>query len=184
MPYLTAAVILVAAASATNLVLTFGIIRRMRSTTASAAAVTGRSVSPPPTLPVGTELAPFTAHTVDGREVGRESLLGERGLIGFFSTSCGACKEQVPDFAAYAAGEGFGADRALAVVQGPAAEATEFVAAHFGSAGTTVIVEPEGGPVSQALGVVAFPLFYLVNAEGRLEQVEFTVKRLHTTVGA
>lgn len=183
MPYLTAAVILVGAATAVNLVLTFGIIRRMRLSAQKAEPP--RTVAPPPKLPVGTELAPFTATTVDGREVGRESLLGERSLIGFFSTSCGACKEQAPGFVSYAEAEGYDAGRVLAVVQGPAEETDAFVTHLAGeTAAPGVIVEPAGGPVSEALGVAAYPLFYRVDAEGRLEQVEFSLRHLNTTVGA
>ena len=181
MPYLIAAVILIGLACAANLLLTFGVIRRLKAGAGTPSADHGL----PPTLPVGSPLPTFAADTIDGARVDNTTMAGSRQLIGFFSTSCASCKDRAPEFLAYAAAEGFDSRRTLAIVQGPAAHTAEFVRAHLDAASSlSIAVEPEDGPLARSLGVVAFPQFYLVDADGHLESVALSIRRLPTTAGA
>ena len=120
MAILTAAVILVGVLVLLDLLLTLGLIKRVRThaelldklvnaTPASVHAVE------PGQLPPGKPIGEFTATTSDGLEISRESFDG--GLVlGFFSTWCDTCAEQLPGFLAYA--EPLGRERVLAVVHG------------------------------------------------------------------
>lgn len=154
MTYLTAAVVLVGAIAVVDLVLTVGVVRRLREHTAELTALRGPAAGAD--LPAGSPVGDFTATSVTGRPVTRGTLTGS-ALVGFFSQGCPACAEQLPDFVAHAAG---GAVPALAVVAGDPAGVTETVQALRPVA--TVVVEPADGPVQRAFAVAGFPTFVLV----------------------
>ena len=87
MPLLTAAVIVLTALVAVDLVLSGAIIRRLRETEARLAEMTGGSApgpelgSPLPELPADSELR-------------QSDLLGASTIIGFFATGCRYCAPQ------------------------------------------------------------------------------------------
>ena len=158
MAYLVAAVVLVGAIATVNLLLTVGVVRRLREHTAELAA---RRDDPagPAGLPVGAPVGEFAATGVSGRPVTR-AMLDRPALVGFFSPGCAPCKEKLPDFVAQAARRPGGPDAVLAVVVGDPAEAAESVAALRPVA--TVVVEPEDGPLQWAFAIGGFPTFVLV----------------------
>jgi thiol-disulfide isomerase/thioredoxin len=184
MPYLIAAVVLIGLACAANLMLTFGVIRRLKAAAdLGAAAGPGRGM--PPLLPVGGQLPAFRTQTVGGGRLDNAALAGARTLIGFFSTQCEPCREHAPDFLRYAAAEKIDPERVVAVVQGTVDQTSEFVGSCLrGGADVMVVAEPDGGPVAKSLGAVAFPQFYLVDGDGTLETVELSINLLPTTAGA
>ncbi|MER5640914.1 TlpA disulfide reductase family protein [Kitasatospora sp. NPDC002227] len=180
MPYLTAAVVLVAVACAANLLLTFGVIRRLRAGTPEAAGPSGFPMAPQ--LAVGAEIPAFTATSTDGQEITLDGLLGRPTLVGLFSTACDTCRDQAPEFVAHAT-SAHGDDRnVIALVQGPAEDAGDLIAALGGAA--RVIVEPLDGPFSKAFQARTFPTVYELGVDGRVAHAQLGVGRLPAPVGA
>jgi len=155
MAYLAAATALVGLLATVNLLLTVGVVRRLREHTTelaelrSGAAVGGGDIIAPPGSPVGE----LVTSDVDGHPV----TLGDRALVGFFSPHCEPCRERLPEFVAHAAQRAGGV---LAVVAGSPEEAAEAVDQLRPVA--TVVVEPDQGPVQKAFRVTGFPAFALV----------------------
>src|ERR1700685_2078528 len=97
MAILAAAVTVIGVLCLTDLLLTFGVIRRLRSHSellagylTAGSAIVG--------LRTGRSPEPFSAVTTDGVAVNVSSGLR---LAAFFSSSCSACPEQVPPFPQY-----------------------------------------------------------------------------------
>ncbi|GAA2590071.1 hypothetical protein SMC26_20370 [Actinomadura fulvescens] len=158
MAFLLALVVFVGLLCTVDLLLTVGVIRRLREHTELLAARN----EPPGGLPVGSAVGEFTAVDTDGRAVTRESL-DDGTLVGFFSPGCAPCEEIKPRFAEAAGTDG--GRRALAVVSGPGGRET----AEGLSAVARVIVEDDpGGPVCAAFQVQAFPTLYRLGPGGRV----------------
>lgn len=164
MGYLTAAVVLVGLLCLFTLLLLLGVIRKLRD---HARLLDLLAAAPPEAMhPAGTPVGEFTTATLDGEIVSR-GRLREATLVGFFSPSCGPCRENLPEFAQRARRMPGGPDQVLAVVVAhPAQAGTDFAdrlttVAH-------VAVEPPDGPVAGAFGVRRFPAYGLVDADGVL----------------
>lgn len=167
MAYLVAAMIALGVLGLLNLVLTVGVIRRLKQQAVERHTVDHQSlVLPAPLPPAGTVVADFTVSTVDGTSLSREGLAGET-LVGFFSPGCTACEELLPEFVAYAASFPGGVDRVLAVVESMAEDATRYITAL--SPVARVVADPPGrGVVVPAFSVKAFPGVAVVDADGRI----------------
>jgi hypothetical protein len=168
MTFLTAVVVVVGIVCVLNLLLLFGVIRRLKEhdqaiakiplgTTASAPADSMRAP--------GSEVDEFTAVSTDDLPVTKEALTGET-LVGFFSVSCPPCVEGAPKFAAHAAGVPGGKDSVLTVVVADGDEDPAQMVATL-SDGARVVVEGYEGPMATAFGVTAFPT-YAVVASGKI----------------
>ncbi|MFH9009632.1 hypothetical protein ACH4E5_41220 [Streptomyces afghaniensis] len=115
MAALTSAVVLVGILCAVDLLLTIGVIKKLREYgPAGPAGAPGRGMAP---LRPGEELPAFTAVAVDGAPVSRSWLPGG-ALLAFLSPNCEPCRAKLPELVAYAAAEPGGRDRTLAVVVG------------------------------------------------------------------
>jgi len=97
MAILVAAIGLVGLLCLADLLLTFGVIRRLREHTEQLAGLRGQD-APVHGLPYGATPEAFTALTASG-----ERLTGPAGLrvVAFFAAGCSACPERVPAFLAY-----------------------------------------------------------------------------------
>ncbi len=89
MKALAIAVVLFGALSVLNLLLLFGVLRRLREGVGSRPQP-GGAVPGPPMAPVGTIVQGTTA-SWDGET-----------LVGFFTPGCGPCEQQLPAFIEYA----------------------------------------------------------------------------------
>jgi thiol-disulfide isomerase/thioredoxin len=173
-PYVAAALLLLGALCLFNLVLIFGVIRRLREHTE---ALSGLSLVGGPSeviLPAGSAVGPFVAVTVDGAAVSRDDLDGET-LVGFFAPGCRNCEAQLPQFVELATRHPGGPHRVLAVVVGaPEPDA----AASTGGAGSptvaalarvarVVLARPDA-EVTKAFGVQGFPAYAVVGPAGVL----------------
>ncbi|GAA1539646.1 TlpA family protein [Dactylosporangium maewongense] len=153
MPYLAAATVLACLLGAFNLLLTLGIVRRLRAMTGATAAHAPQVVASPGETP-----EPFQATTVDGEELrGTPS-----GLVGFFSPDCPACTERLPEFVAYATA--VGRQRVLAVLIGEPHELGGLTADLRDVARVTT--EPVFGPVATAFAVTGYPAVALLDDTG------------------
>jgi hypothetical protein len=154
---LIAAVVLVGAVCAINLLLTLAVIRRL--------AEYGRRLAqaapgPRPFPAAGTKLADFTAASVDGLTVSTEFFEGPT-VVGVFSTNCSACHERLSEFTAFL--NTAKPERALALVVGDRPEAEELSGRLPGS--LPIVIEDRDGPMSRAFQIPAYPSFYLVDGE-------------------
>ncbi|MBO3741491.1 TlpA family protein disulfide reductase [Actinoplanes flavus] len=157
MGYLYALVAVLSAISVLNLLLTLGIIRRLRSRPMN------QPVDYPGVLPAGTVLEDFAARDLRGRPVSRDELSG-RTLVGFFSPGCSSCLDRLPDFVAVSAA--FGRERSWAVLLGDVASAGEYLPSLEPVA--RVVPQDPDGPLISAFSVSAFPTFFVVDATGRI----------------
>ncbi|MFE6306543.1 TlpA disulfide reductase family protein [Nocardiopsis sp. NPDC057823] len=160
-----AAAVLAVALCLLDLLLTVGVIRRLKEHTElirnlSTAGMPDRTVLAP-----GERSAPFTATAEDGGTVGTDSL-ADPTLVAVFSPGCGACAEQLPLFVDRAAAFPGGRGDVLAVLAGSPGEVEE--EARRLAPVARVVVEGAAGPVAEALGVRAFPAFLRLDSTGRV----------------
>lgn len=163
MSYLVAAVVVLAVLVLIDLVLTLGVVRRLREhATLLAAGPRGPAVLQV-MRPAGELVDDVKATTVDGDVVSMPPLDGPV-VVGFFSRECRTCTERLPEFLAFAAGLPAGTARPVVVAVGddPAdlVEAARPVA--------RVVTEPIDGPVSTAFGVTALPALCVLGPTGRI----------------
>ncbi|MEU4657547.1 hypothetical protein AB0G32_27030 [Streptomyces sp. NPDC023723] len=167
MPVLTTFVALVGIVCALDLVLTLGVVKRLREHTELLGAVRGE----PARLEVGEEVGGFDTSTTTG-EMLTPDLLAGPVLFGVFSPTCEPCKDKLPRFVEYARRADGGPFSVVATVVGDADAAADFVAEL--SQVAHVVVEESGGAMSTALGIRAFPSVLLAErtADGRLVVVD------------
>lgn len=169
---LTAAVTLFAVFSALNLLLTFGVIRRLRVHDTMLGR-TARAGMPDVLLAAGGEPQPFEpVATTSGGPLTRDDLRG--AVVAFFSHDCAGCREQAPAFVELA--RALEPGRVVAVVAGDPAANRELVGALEPFARVTV--EPHQGPVQRAFAVRGFPAMCVLDGDGLIEGTATTVDAL------
>lgn len=160
MPILTAAVVLVGLLCVLDLLLSFGIIRRLREQNETLKNVQQRAADPDIALPAGATIGAFAATTVGGTDLANADLEGARALVGFFSPNCEPCKERMPQFIEYATRfEG----KVVAIAAGSEEETADMVV-RLGEV-AEVILEDDGGVVHQAFGASGYPALCLVDGD-------------------
>ncbi|GLX06962.1 redoxin domain-containing protein [Microbispora sp. NBRC 16548] len=154
-----------------NLLLTAGVIRRLRAYDILPAARSDpgrwRVVHKPSRTmrAAGERVGAFHGHTVRGEPIGEEFFARSTTLVGAFTAGCQACEERLPEFAEFAAAFPGGGTQVLALLVGDARDLADKVRQLEPVA--TVVVEPDrGGPVGEALGVRAYPALALVDPGG------------------
>ena len=164
MPVLISAVVLVGAVCALDLLLSIGVIRRLRVHTTLLDQLRDASATPDVMLPAGAPPGDFAATTVDGERLSAESL--GPTLVGFFMPHCGGCAEELPNFVRYARAAVDGPHRPLAVVVAED-DGDEEVAGYIAKLGAVarVVRETPAGPLASAFSVTGFPAFCLVGAD-------------------
>lgn len=163
--FLTALVVVVGIVGVLNLLLLFGVIRRLKEHDQAIARIPYGAMGSAPAESMrapGSEVDEFTAVSTDDVPVTKEALTAET-LVGFFSVSCAPCIESAPKFAEHAAGVPGGKDSVLTIV---VAESDDDPSELIGILGHSarVVVEGYGGPIATAFGVTAFPTYAVVAA--------------------
>jgi hypothetical protein len=176
---LTAVAVLAGALCLLNLVLTLGVVRRLREHAVLLAKL--QPTAPNPMLAVGERVGSFDTVTVDGRPVSRDTLDGPT-LLGIFSPDCSACAERLPNFVDLAGGYPGGRERVLAVVVGDEHETVAQVAALAPVA--RVVVEAANGPISRATSVRGYPAFGVLDEGGHVLSAGTNLDLLDVLVGA
>ncbi|MEU8199254.1 redoxin family protein [Microbispora amethystogenes] len=159
MAVLAAAVILLGGLVLVNLLLTGAVIRKLRKIAKETSAGRPESAG----LAVGAEVPAFSARTVADTKVGADDLAGAPTLVGFFSTDCRHCLPKAPVFAATAREAEAAGVRTLAVIVAGQEEPADLLAALADD--VRVVVESEGGAMTGAFEVAAFPSFFLVGPD-------------------
>ncbi|GII65755.1 hypothetical protein Skr01_58400 [Sphaerisporangium krabiense] len=176
MPLIIAALLLIGVLSVLNLLLTYGVIRRLRR---HATLIEGGAMSggPPMTmLEPGTTVGDFAVLTTDGVPLTRETLPG-RTLVAFFSSSCRPCRDKLPAFVEQAHGYSGGRDATVCVVIGDTAESADMVAA-LEPVAHVVTGEHGDDEISRAFQVQGYPSYYLTRDKGVVEAGAFDLAAL------
>jgi thiol-disulfide isomerase/thioredoxin len=163
MPYLFVFTAAVAVLTVFDLVLTMGVVRRLRSHTELLDRLTTGGLARKLIVEPGQAPADASATTVDGALVTTADL-GDT-LVGFFSPTCTPCAERAPQFVEYARRLPGGRSRAVAVVVSGTEGAPDALTALFEPV-ARVVVEPPEGPLATAFQVVGFPALCLLDSTG------------------
>ncbi|MFD5387903.1 TlpA family protein disulfide reductase [Streptomyces sp. NPDC127074] len=180
MAYLTAGVIFVGLLCLLDLVLTFGVIRRLREQ--EPAEATGGLRDAPSVLAPGSTVAAFSALDMMGGKLTRESL-AEGLAITFLSPGCPACEEVLPLVVERA--RQYGADQVLAVVvreEGDDADPAEFMERL--SPVARVVVTDQGDELTEAFALTGMPAYVAMGPEGRIADSGRTLPRRAGSVRA
>jgi hypothetical protein len=172
MAVLAAAVAIVAVLCLLDLVLTFGVIRRLREHTE---LISSRNIADLPIMGLTAGELPeaVSAVTISGEPV--HTAAGFR-VVAFFSVMCSVCPERVAPFTAYVTRNGLSRDSVLAVVVGgqdappPYQDQLAQVA--------QVCAEDYEGALGRAFKVIGYPAFCLLDADGAMLATGFDPARL------
>ncbi|MCG7525549.1 redoxin domain-containing protein [Streptomyces sp. OfavH-34-F] len=158
---LVAAVVIIGCLSLFNLLLTLAVARR------SSQSTTSNTEPPANRLPDGAPLPEFTVETLEHGTIGRADIQGE-AVVGFFSTSCRPCRDQAPDFVKAVQNIPGGREQVLAFVKGGGPAEKELV--ELLAPVARVVTEPAGGSGAsqEAFGIVRWPSYLNVAADGRI----------------
>lgn len=180
-PYLVASVVFVGVLCLLDLILTFGVIRRLREHTERLSLLaTEQSAMDSVMQGAGTEVGDFAAETLSGDQISRADLAGDM-LVAFFTPQCPACSERLPDFITRAKNMPGGRDRVLAIVVGSPTEVRDLCDRLAPVA--QVVRDSDAGPVTQAFGVQGYPAFALLR-DGVVQASHHTLDPLPEAVGA
>jgi hypothetical protein len=138
-----------------SLIMTYGVVRRLREHDRQLAQLQAVLTPGPATPALRAPVAEFVASTVDGVEVTHRDFREGESFVGLFSTHCTACHEQLPRFIEAVAH----ADprRVLIVLadDGDAGVLARFRAQAL--AAGQVVIEQNMGPVATAFGIDRWP---------------------------
>ncbi|MFG3556707.1 TlpA disulfide reductase family protein [Micromonospora sp. NPDC047557] len=173
MPFLIAAVVLVGLLCVLDLVLTLGVLRRLREHS-DLLTDPGRATTDPAQSRVGETVGDFRTTTVHGEPVSGDTL-PDGTVVAFFTPGCEPCERELPRFATHARSVPAGRDAVLAVIVGAPQEAREYVAVLASVA--RVVVEDPLGPVAAAFNTTAFPTLLRIGRDGQ-GQLAITADRV------
>ena len=149
MSIMNVVVVLVAVVAVLNLVLTMGVIRRLREQQGALAALRRHEQRLPS---VGAVVTDFDTVDADGRRLSHRDLTGP-ALVGFFTPGCEPCRALLPRFVAELADSG---RRGVAViVTEPGEDDTEYRQSLARVA--RVVIERPHGTVQRAVGTDVYP---------------------------
>lgn len=152
MPVIAAALTLVGALCLFDLVISVGIIKRLREH--SELLSNNARLIGPPTISVGEVVEEFAVAAIDGKQISSASFIGET-LVAFFSPTCQPCLEKLPRFLDYARTVPGGKDGVVSAVIGDRSVSAAMIAEL--SEVATVVAEDRGGPFSTAFKASATP---------------------------
>jgi hypothetical protein len=174
MAFIVSGFILVGGLCLLNLLLTFGVLRRLREHSARLANVPDFNVEDASMKFTGRPLPDYTARTIDGTEISPRSLTGGPCMIAVLRVGCGPCHEQLPGFVGWAADSDA---TAMAIVTGPDSETAGMVD-HLADV-SIVVAGREADALAETLGVNAFPTFLEVDSAGVVVRAEGSLSRMN-----
>ena len=160
---LVAIVVLLSVLVVANMLLTWGMVRRLRVLQEQVAA--GGHPSPENGLHPGDPAPDFTALTPAGDTVTRDEVVSGETVMVFMSPHCEACEEHLPTVREL--GRVVGGRAALAVVDGTREESGHLLDGLQGE--VPVLFAPRGvSDLFDRYQVVTFPSSYVVGADGQI----------------
>ncbi|MEV0388195.1 TlpA disulfide reductase family protein [Nonomuraea sp. NPDC050643] len=161
MPYLIVAVVMIGVLCLLNLLLTVGVIRRLRKQAASAASMPSMAEG----LAIGEKVPEFAATTTDGEPISDELIDGP-ALVGFFSPSCQPCRELMPRFIDHA--RRTPAAVLAVVVTGDIGDKEAAADVERLAEVARVVVEAPQAAIQSAFQVTGYPTVFEIGADGRV----------------
>jgi AhpC/TSA family len=160
-------VILVGVLCLVDLLLTFGVIRRLRVHTGllNSSATANETVIG---LPAGATPPDFAAVSIRDEQV--DGPVGLR-VVAFFASFCSVCPTKVPAFLAYLERNQIRQDEVLAVMAADPQDPVPYL--NQVAQVALVCMEPANGPVSSAFQVSAFPSFCVLDPDGSLRSAHY-----------
>lgn len=161
---LVAVVVLLAVLVVANMLLTWGMLRRLRALQEQVVAGTGPA--PENGLHPGDEAPDFAALTTGGSTVTRDEVVRGETVLVFLSPHCEACETHLPSVRLLARGAG-GSPAAIAVIDGTREESGHLVDGLEGD--VPVLFAPRGSTdLLDRYQVNTYPSSYVVGADGRI----------------
>ncbi len=173
MVLLAAGLVFVGVLCLLDLVLTLGVVRRLREHTTIISSAGWGGEEAPIGLTAGEMPSEFAAVTADGAEIKGPA---ELSVIAFFSTSCSLCPKRVPAFVNYVRSRSVRPQEVLAIVTGDNGKSAAYYP-DLAAVGQ-VATEPDNGPVYEAFGVTGFPAFFVLGADGAVVASGYDPARL------
>jgi cytochrome oxidase Cu insertion factor (SCO1/SenC/PrrC family) len=164
MPVVAVLAVLALAVCLLNLVLTLGVIGRLRRHTELISNLTSGGRRPYTLLAEGETAGPFETVATTGEPLSLDRLSG-RTLVGAFAPHCSACAEMLPAFVDYAETFPGGRDQVIAVVVASESEA-ETYRERLEPVARVVIEPPMTGELGTALALNTFPGFAVLDESG------------------
>jgi len=169
MPVVAVVAFLALAVCLLDLVLTLGVIRRLRQHTDLISQLSGQLPDasgrrPYSILGEGTTAGPFEAVATTGEPLSSDALSGET-LVGAFTPHCSACEERLPGFIDSATTFPGGRGQVIAVVLGSPEEAQPY-RERLEPVARVVVEPPLGGAIGAALELESFPAFAVLDESG------------------
>ncbi|GAA0932482.1 TlpA family protein disulfide reductase [Virgisporangium aurantiacum] len=171
-----------------DLLLTFGVVRRLREHTTRLAELQNGPGGVLPGLRPGDAVPDFpSVSTTAGGTLSPAALRNRTSLVAFHSIGCGACEQDAPALADRLRVEAERGVPAFVVVatqgaDGDAEHIRELAETMDGLAG--VVGEHPGGPVQQAFDVGGYPTYFVVGHDGRVVSTSPRVSDLPTEAPA
>jgi thiol-disulfide isomerase/thioredoxin len=181
MPVVAALAFLALAVCLLDLVLTLGVIRRLRQHTELISKLSSGGRRPSAMLAEGETAGPFEAVATTGESLSRDRLSGET-LVGAFAPHCSACEEKLPAFVEFATTFPGGREQVIAVVVGPENEA-ETYREQLEPVARVVIEPPMTGEMDTALALNAFPAFGVLDQSGTVVSSDVELTQSTATAG-
>jgi len=164
---LAAAVVVVGVLCLVDLLLTVGVIRRLRAHTDLLSRLHGEPGGDIAITSLGAGAIP---DSFTGQGSAGEPVTGPAGwrMAAFFSSTCSACSERVPGFIDYVRARHLERDSVLAVVAAPpAAEPVPYIDRLAAVAHVSQV--PHGSEAEKAFKVSGFPAFFLLDETGAVQ---------------
>ncbi|MGL5851130.1 MAG: peroxiredoxin family protein [Phycicoccus sp.] len=170
---LTSVVVLLALLVVGNLLLTWGMVRRLRALQEHVSAMT--DPMPENGLEAGDEAPDFSASTPSGDLVTRDDVVRGRTVLAFLSPHCDACEEHLP--AVRRLGRSAGPEAVVAVVDGTPEESGHLVEGLQGDVPVLFAARSINDLMSR-YRVNVFPSYYVVDADHLVSSTHLDVDEL------
>ncbi len=131
----------------------------------------GQATGAPAELKVGAPAPEFQLKTLDGNTLSLSSFKGQPLWLNFWSTTCGPCKEEMPDIVAVSREARERGVRLLAVDVGENPAIVRKYLAHTGYSVLPVAVD-EKYEVAAAYNVYYMPMHVFIDSKGIIRRVE------------
>jgi hypothetical protein len=179
MPFLIAAVVLVGAIATLNLLLTVGVIRRLREHTTQLAGMSGAGMPGGPVA--GDTIGEFATTAVDETPVALADL-DSYSLVSVMSPGCGPCEEKLPKLVAMLEDGSLPKKGVLAVIAGSEDDAVPMVTA-LKDLAVVIREEPVSGALQSAVGISAFPTMFTAG-DGKVATVVHDLAKVKAKAAA
>lgn len=160
---LEAVVVLLAILVVGNLLLTWGMVRRLRSVQEQVEGIFGPSENG---LGPGDEAPDFVGQSLNGDTVTRDSILRSETVLAFFSPSCDACEAQLPAVRQLAVHPD-GTPAVVAVIDGVAAESGHLIEGMRGEV-QMLFASRAHNDLLKDYQVNVYPSYYVIGSDGRI----------------